>query len=76
MIRLLLLGLAIYIAARVVGGLIKPSKPPVEVRGKSKKAGFRWFTAALIKQRRKTNRRLLPPNNAMASAITGLLWPF
>ena len=37
MIRLLLLGLAIYIAARVLGGLIKPSKPPVEVRGKSKK---------------------------------------
>ncbi len=37
MIRLLLLGLAIYIAAKVIGGLFKPSKPPVEVHGTSKK---------------------------------------
>ena len=37
MIRLLLLGLALYIAARIIGGLLKPAKPPVEVHGKSKK---------------------------------------
>ena len=36
MIRLLLLGIAIYIASRVLGGLLRPSKPPSEVGGKAK----------------------------------------
>jgi len=36
MFRLLLLGLAIYLGARIAGGLFKPSQPSGTVRGKSK----------------------------------------
>jgi hypothetical protein len=37
MFRLLLFGFVIYFIARMVGGLLKPGRPPVEVRGESKK---------------------------------------
>ncbi len=36
MIRLLLLGLAVWLAAKVFGSFFKPSEPPVEVRGNTK----------------------------------------
>lgn len=37
MIRLIILGLALYLAARIVQGLFKSSKGQVEVHGDSKK---------------------------------------
>jgi hypothetical protein len=37
MFRLLLFGVIIYYIARIIGGLLKSGRPPVEVRGESKK---------------------------------------
>lgn len=37
MFRLLLFGVIIYYIARMIGGLLKPGRPPVEVRGEKKK---------------------------------------
>ena len=37
MIRLLLLGFALYLAARVFGGLTKSSKKRVDIKGEAKK---------------------------------------
>lgn len=34
--RLLLLGIAIYLGSRIVGGLFKPPRPTSAVKGKSK----------------------------------------
>jgi len=36
MFRLLFLGLALYLGARIVSGLFKPSQPSSKVSGKSK----------------------------------------
>ena len=37
MIRLLLLGFALYLAARVFGGLVKSPKRRVDIKGEAKK---------------------------------------
>jgi hypothetical protein len=37
MIRLLLFGFIVYFISRIIGGMLKPGRPPVEVRGESKK---------------------------------------